>query len=158
MHQTGLTEESVLFSLNRHPSVNALLQAAAVAASRSDKTRAEQLFAQAFKLDTACLQSYYALYKFYFYQVWLQEVVRQGRFSANYRQLYLRSLQWSLYADEIPLLYLYTLQALAFIDLRQRRFAEDQMILRAMAELDPEERSGASVARSLADALAENNS
>lgn len=167
MDQTGQTDESVLFSPNMPASVNAVLQAA-VSANRSDKKRAEQLFAQALRLDTACLQSYFALYKFYFYQARLQEAenyalaglkeaASQGGFPADYRQLCMNPPHWSLYADEISLFYLYTLKALAFIKLRQGRIAESQMILCAMTELDPKDLSGASVVRSLADSLAADN-
>lgn len=60
-----------------------------------------------------------------------------------------------MYASEAALFYLYTLKALAFIKLRLGLEPEAHLILTAIAELDPEDRCGASVIMSLADALTE---
>ena len=158
-------DERVLFSPNLPTGVNQLLQAG-VAASHTDKAQAEKLFKQAQRLDRSCLQTYFALYKFYFYQGRLQEAERevicaleeasrQGNFPYEYRRLAKQAFQWDMYAGEAALFYLYTLKALAFIKLRLGLDAEAQQILAAIAELDPEDRCGASVIMSLADALAE---
>jgi hypothetical protein len=60
-----------------------------------------------------------------------------------------------MYASEISLFYLYSLKALAFIKLRREQDVEARVILGLMPELDPEDRCGASVIMSLADALLE---
>jgi tetratricopeptide (TPR) repeat protein len=158
-------DERVLFSPNLPEAVNQLLQAG-VAASHADKAQAEKLFKQAQQLDRSCLQTYFALYKFYFYQGRLQEAERevicaleeasrQGNFPYEYRRLAKQSFQWDMYASEAALFYLYTLKALAFIKLRRGQEAEAQLILAAIAELDPEDRCGGSVIMSLAEALTE---
>ncbi|MGR9053509.1 MAG: hypothetical protein ACU84J_12755 [Gammaproteobacteria bacterium] len=163
MAGTAFIEDAVLFSPNMPEPVNNLLQAAVVA-SRNDKPRAEQLFQEAFQLDSGCLQTYFALYKFYFYQArleeaetyvlaGLQEAAKQGGFAAEYRLL-LESKR-NMYDGEIALFYLYTLKALAFIKLRQQQPAVAHEVLDAIKQLDPEDRSGASVIMDLALALAE---
>lgn len=165
MGRVGFIDEAVLFSPDMPEAVNELLQAAVVA-SRSDKVRAEQLFTEAYRLDKACLQTYFALYKFYFYQArlseaesfvlaGLEEAARQGGFPADYRRLYRDKSKWDLYASDTALFYLYTLKALAFIKLRQQQLSQAQAILAMMKGLDPEDRSGASVIMDLAEAMQE---
>lgn len=164
MNRTGF-DERVLFSTGLPEAVNRLLQAG-VAASHSDKPQAERLFKQAQQMDRRCLQTYFALYKFYFYQgrlkdaereviCALEEASRQGNFPFEYRRLARESLQGKMYASEAALFYLYTLKALAFIKLRLGQDVEAKRILAAIAELDPEDRCGASVIMSLAEALIE---
>jgi tetratricopeptide (TPR) repeat protein len=164
MNPTGF-DERVLFSTHLPEAVNRLLQAG-VAASHADKPQAERLFKKAQQMDRSCLQTYFALYKFYFYQGRLQdaerevicgleEASRQGNFPVEYRRLARESLQEKMYASEAALFYLYTLKALAFIKLRLGQEAEARRILAAIAELDPEDRCGASVIMSLAEALVE---
>jgi hypothetical protein len=58
-----------------------------------------------------------------------------------------------LYANEISLFYLYTLKALAFVKLRLHQDAEAHVILTLLQDLDPEDRCGASVIRSLAEGI-----
>lgn len=163
MAVSGLLDERVLFSPNLPKEVNRLLQMA-VAASHSEKTLAEKLFNQAIETDPSCLQTYFALYKFYFYQGRLQEAERevlaaleqaahQGRFPADYQRLAQQSSLWDMYADEVSLFYLYSLKALAFIKLRRHYYADAAEILAAIEILDPEDRSGASVIMQLAEAL-----
>lgn len=165
MIKGALFEERVLFSPNLPAAVNLLLQKA-VAASHAEKPLAENLFKQAQQLDPSCLQTYFALYKFYFYQGRLQEAERevlaalteaagQVGFPSDYRQLVSERAQWDLYASEISLFYLYSLKALAFIKLRLEQETESREILSHMQTLDPEDRCGASVIMSLADALLE---
>jgi hypothetical protein len=163
MNPASLFEERVLFSPDLPVAVNQLLQAA-VAASHTDKPRAERLFKEAQQLDGHCLQTYFALYKFYFYQgrlleaereviAALEEAAHQGKFPCDYRRL--ARGQWNMYASEISLFYLYSLKALAFIKLRQQQDGEARVILLLMQILDPEDRCGGSVIMSLAAALDE---
>lgn len=163
MNTAVFFEERVLFSPNLPEQVNRLLQMA-VAASHSQQGVAEKLFKQARETDRSCLQTYFALYKFYFYQGRLQEAerevlaaldeaARQGGFPSDFRLLVRQQETWNLYASEIALFYLYSLKALAFINLRQHRSAEARLILAALDRLDPEDRSGASVIKKLAEAL-----
>lgn len=163
MHAAGFFEERVLFSPNLPAEVNRLLQMA-VAASHSEKPLAEKLFKQAQQTDRRCLQTYFALYKFYFYQGRLQEAEReaiaaleeaaqQGGFPADYRRLARMQHKPDLYVNEASLFYLYSLKALAFIKLRREQIAEARGILAIMAILDPEDRSGASVIMQLSEAL-----
>ncbi|MGR9014532.1 MAG: hypothetical protein ACU83U_12885 [Gammaproteobacteria bacterium] len=164
MASVAFVEERVLFSPNIPVEVNTLLQAA-VAASSVDQSRAEQLFLQAKALDSHCLQSYFALYKFYFFQkrlvdaeriviAGLEESARQGGFPSDYRRLAQNKQKWDLYANEIGLFYLYTLKALAFIKLRQGYAVNAQLILSHIQQLDPKDLSGASVIMDLAAGLA----
>lgn len=164
MASVAFVEERVLFSPNIPKEVNTLLQAA-VAASSVDQSRAEKLFLQAKALDSHCLQSYFALYKFYFFQkrlvdaeriviAGLEESARQGGFPSDYRRLAQNRQKWDLYANEIGLFYLYTLKALAFIKLRQGYAVNAQLILSHIQQLDPKDLSGASVIMDLAAGLA----
>jgi len=154
-----------MFSPNMPAEVNNLLQAA-VAASSVDPCRAENLFLQAQTLDSHCLQTYFALYKFYFFQkrladaeriviAGLEESARQGRFPSDYRRLAQNRQKWNLYANEITLFYLYTLKALAFIKLRQGYSIDAQLVLSHLQQLDPEDLSGASVIMDLAAGVTE---
>lgn len=165
MSSAVFIDEKVLFGVALPEQVNNLLQEAVVAA-RHDKQRAETLFHQAKRLDPGCLHSYFALYKFYFYQARLKEAeesaiagleesARQLGFPADYRQLAESPENWPLYESEQGLFYLYTLKALAFIRLRQSRFEEGRALLGAIGQLDPEDRSGASVIEELSQALVE---
>ncbi len=154
-----------MFSPDMPPEVNHLLQAA-VAASSVDQDRAESLFLQAQQLDSHCLQTYFALYKFYFFQnrlvdakrvviAGLEEAARQGGFPSDYRRLAQNRQKWDLYANDITLFYLYTLKALAFIKLRLGFTIDAQLILSHLQQLDPEDLSGASVIIDLAAGVSE---
>ena len=165
MSSVAFVEERVLFSPNMPAEVNHLLQAA-VAASSVDQSRAENLFLQAQTLDSHCLQTYFALYKFYFFQkrlvdaerivlAGLEESAKQGGFPNNYRRLVQNQPKWNLYANESTLFYLYTLKALAFIKLRQGFTTDAQLVLSHLQQLDPEDLSGASVIMDLAAGITE---
>jgi len=154
-----------MFSPNIPTEVNHLLQAA-VAASSVDQNRAEKLFLQAQALDSGCLQTYFALYKFYFFQkrlidaeriviAGLEESARQGGFPSDYRRLAQNRQKWDLYANEITLFYLYTLKALAFIKLRLGFTIDAQLVLSHLQQLDPKDLSGASVIIDLAAGITE---
>jgi hypothetical protein len=155
--------ERITFSPNMPPEVNQLLQSAVIASS-VDQARAETLFIQAQTMDSHCLQTYFALYKFYFYQKrlidaerivlsGLEESARQGGFPSDYRRLVREPRKWDLYANEATLFYLYTLKALAFIKLRQGHLVEGQFILSQLQQLDPQDLSGGSVIMDLAAGL-----
>jgi hypothetical protein len=165
MNSVTFVEERVMFSPNMPSEVNNLLQAA-VAASSVDQSRAEQLFLQAQALDSRCLQTYFALYKFYFFQkrlidaeriviAGLEEAARQGGFPSDYRRLATSRPKWDLYANEITLFYLYTLKALAFIKLRLGFTLDAQLVLSHLQQLDPKDLSGASVIIDLAAGITE---
>jgi hypothetical protein len=165
MGVTQLFEQRVLFSPNIPDAVDYLLQSA-VTASSVDQTKAENLFLQAQALDKQCLQTYFALYKFYFFQKRLidaekivlsalEESARQGSFPHDYRQLALDGQKWDLYANETTLFYLYSLKALAFIKLRQGFNSDAQLILSHLRQLDPEDLIGASVIMDLAAGVSE---
>jgi len=165
MGSVAFVEERVMFSPNMPAEVNNLLQAA-VAASSIDQSRAENLFLQAQTLDSHCLQTYFALYKFYFFQkrladaerivlAGLEESARQGGFPSDYRRLARNRKKWNLYANEITLFYLYTLKALAFIKLRLGLTVDAQLVLSHLQQLDPEDLSGVSVIMDLAAGVTE---
>lgn len=165
MSSVAFVEERVMFSPNIPTEVNHLLQAA-VAASSVDQSRAEALFLQAQALDSRCLQTYFALYKFYFFQkrlvdaervviAGLEESARQGGFPSDYRRLAKNRQKWNLYANEITLFYLYTLKALAFIKLRLGFTIDAQLVLSHLRQLDPKDLSGASVIMDLAAGVTE---
>jgi hypothetical protein len=165
MSSVAFIEERVLFSPNIPTEVNNLLQAA-VAASSVDQSEAETLFLQAQTLDSHCLQTYFALYKFYFFQkrladaerivlAGLEEAAKQGGFPNDYRQLVGNIQKWNLYANDSTLFYLYTLKALAFIKLRLGFTLDAQLVLSHIQQLDPEDLSGASVIMDLAAGVTE---
>jgi hypothetical protein len=165
MGSVTFVEERVLFSPTIPTEVNNLLQAA-VAASSVNQGQAESLFLQAQKQDSHCLQTYFALYKFYFFQkrlddaerivfAGLDESARQGGFPSDYRLLVINCHQWNLYGNDITLFYLYTLKALAFIKLRQGESHAAQQVLTHLQLLDPDDLSGASVIRDLAIGVSE---
>ena len=165
MTAVAFVEERVMFNPNMPAEVNHLLQAA-VAASSVDQNRAEKLFLQAQALDRHCLQTYFALYKFYFFQkrlvdaerivmAGLEEAARQGGFPSDYRRLVQNRQKWDLYANEIALFYLYTLKALAFIKLRLGFTLDAKLVLSHLQQLDPEDLSGASVIMDLAAGISE---
>lgn len=158
-------DERVLFSPDMPEEVNHLLQAA-VAATRFDPDKAEKLFTEAMAMDGQCLQTYFALYKFYFYckrlqeaeQValaGLEEAAKQGGFPNDYQRLALEQPRWDMYACEAGLFYLYTLKALAFIRLRQGLENDAQAILAHIRQLDVKDLSGASVIMDLAAGVVE---
>ncbi len=160
MSSISFIEDRVLFSPNIPTEVNNLLQAA-VAASSIKPKEAEALFLQAQTMDQECLQTYFALYKFYFYQkrlvdaervvlAGLEEAAKQGGFPNDFRALVESLPSWNLYANESGLFYLYTLKALAFIRLRQGFSLDAEFVLSILRQLDPKDLSGASVIMDLA--------
>ncbi len=159
------SEDAILFSPDMPQEVNFLLQTAVVA-GRYDKAKAEDLFLQALQIDRQCLQTYFALYKFYFYQArlqdaeryvlaGLQEAARQGGFPDDFALLTEQPKRWDMYQNEMALFYLYSMKALAFIRLRLQQRPSAEVVLSCLQRLDPEDRSGGSVIMDLALALQE---
>lgn len=160
MGTLSLFDERVIFSPQMPPEINRLLQTA-VPLTATNATQAEWLFLRAQTTDSHCLQTYFALYKFYFFHKrlveaeyfalqGLEEAARQGGFPSDYRRLAREPEKWDLYANEIGLFYLYSLKALAFIKLRQELLIEARLILTQLKQLDPQDLSGASVIMDLA--------
>jgi hypothetical protein len=165
MSSVAFVEERVLFSPNLPREVNNLLQAA-VAASSVDPSLAEVLFLQAQTLDSQCLQTYFALYKFYFFQkrladaerivlAGLEESAKQGGFPNDVEQLVQDLPAWHLVSNENALFYCYTLKALSFIKLRLGLTQDALLVLAHLRQLDPEDLSGASVIMDLAAGISE---
>lgn len=128
---------------------------------------AESLLMQARRLAPDALEVCIALYKFYFYKfrlseaeaVALQTLTRAaelGGFTPDWNMLKSDSAAWSE-----PLgperAYLFTLKALAFINLRLQRMDESKNILNKLAELDPMDQVGGSVIRALTLRLEEDS-
>jgi hypothetical protein len=164
MGSVSLFDERVMFSPQMPPEVNRLLQEA-VPLTATHATQAEWLFLRAQTTDSHCLQTYFALYKFYFFHKrlveaeyfamqGLEESARQGGFPSDYRRLAREMDKWDLYANEIGLFYLYCLKALAFIKLRQNHVIEAELILNHLKHLDPQDLCGASVIMDLATGIA----
>ncbi len=122
------------------------------------------LLRDAQRLDPECLPVYFALYKYYFYRSRLADAeraaldalnaaARQGGFPADWAELKPETANWSDIRSPAHF-YLFSLKALAFIRLRQRRAPEARELLDKLTELDPLDRVGASVIGSLAAATA----
>jgi len=126
---------------------------------------AESLLMQARQLAPDALEVCIALYKFYFYKfrlveaeaVALQTLTRAaelGGFAPDWNVLDLHAATWSE-----PLgperAYLFTLKALAFINLRLQRLDEAVAILNKLDELDPMDQVGGSVISALAARMTE---
>lgn len=126
---------------------------------------AESLLMQARKLAPDALEVCIALYKFYFYKfrlaeaeaVALQTLTRAaelGGFVPDWNALDIDAAAW-----REPLgperAYLFTLKALAFINLRLQRLDEANGILNKLDELDPMDQVGGSVIRALAARMLE---
>lgn len=164
MSAPSFFEDRVLFAAHMPAQINALLQSA-VASYASDRAGSEALLWQAQRENPACLQTYFALYKFYFYDarfieaeraafMALEQAAQQGVFFSDWRRLDRSSLQCrqERYPEAVQF-YLYSLKALTFIHLRQGRLNEARAILSRLRELDPHDQSGASVIMDLAAGL-----
>ncbi len=141
------------------PPVNALLQQGVIA-YRHDHTRADELFRQALQAAPAQLPVYFCLYKIHTYQGnldeaqdaaenGLREAARQADWNADWRQ-------WRpqpVVPDGPGRFALYTLKALAFINLRQNRPAQARQKLDALKILDPAGIVGWPVVAALAEGI-----
>lgn len=155
---TSLRQDGVLFASDMPPEIDTILQEAVVL--YEDTEQAEARLQKAFAMAPERLEVYVALYKFYFYKnrideaetialKALTEAAKQGCFSAEWSCLNSESSEWSPAADA-QRFFLYTLKALAFINLRKGNNHNAEALLNKLLELDPRDQVGASVIRDLA--------
>jgi tetratricopeptide (TPR) repeat protein len=158
MSITSLRQDGVLFAADMPPEIDAILQEAVVL--YEDTERAEEALKKAFDMAKGRLEVYVALYKFYFYKNRiddaeavaldsLKEAAQQGGFSSDWSVLTAESTQWTP-APDAQRFYLYTLKALAFVNLRKGNNARAEALLDKLLELDPKDQVGGSVIRDLA--------
>lgn len=158
----SLRQDGVLFASDMPPDVDAVLQAAVVL--YDDTERAEQALLKAYAMAPHRLEVYVAMYKFYFYKnaiddaetvatSALKEAARQGGFSSDWRTLTPNSTQWTP-APDAQRFFLYTLKALAFINLRKGEHSVADEVLNKLSQLDPKDQVGGSVIRDLATGTA----
>jgi tetratricopeptide (TPR) repeat protein len=155
---TDLLSEPDLVDFGDLPgAVNALLQQG-VAAYRNDVARADRLFRQALAMAPSELPIYFCLYKIHTYQgnleeaeaaaeSGLEEAARQAGWSLSWRE-------WepgAVIADGAARFALYTLKALAFIQLRKNNRALADEMLNALRKLDPAGMVGWPVVAAIAD-------
>jgi hypothetical protein len=138
-------------------SINALLQQG-VAAYRSDGSRADHLFRQALAAAPTELPIYFCLYKIHAYQgnldqaeamaeSGLKEAARQAGWSSDWRQW----LPEAILPEGAGRFALYTLKALAFIQLRKNERPAAMQMLDALKRLDPTGAVGWPVVAALAE-------
>lgn len=161
MSSLSVLNERVTFGRGIPPEVNALMQEAVASAGNVDRTR--ELLYKAMEISPFQLEVYIALYKFCFYRGYIEEseqvVLRaleaastKGGFAADWHMLNVQSAAWD--EDDSPAhIYLYSLKALAFINLRLGNQEKAGKILDKIRELDPQDRVGASVIMSLAEGI-----
>lgn len=139
--------------------INALLQQG-VAAYRTDGSRADSLFRQALAAAPTELPIYFCLYKIHTYQgnldeaeaaaeSGLKEAARQAGWSLDWRE-------WqpqSVFPDGAGRFALYTLKALAFIQLRKNNKRAATEMLDALRQLDPSGTVGWPVVAAIAEGI-----
>jgi hypothetical protein len=163
MNPVAFVEDPVLFGRGINRTTHRRLQYA-VSRSRINRLEAERALWDVQADDPCCLQVYFALYKFYAYhrrlsdaeraaRLALSESARQGRFNTNWDELVKTVDPRSLYESEAGLFYLFSLKALSFIKLRQGKADDAGEILKVLFKLDPDDCSGASVTRALAESV-----
>ena len=163
MNPVGFVEDPVSFGAGIKRTTHRRLQHA-VSKNRSNRLEAERALWEVQADDPCCLQVYFALYKFYAHhrrlsdaeraaRLALSESARQGRFNPNWEELIKTVAPRSLYESEAGLFYLFSLKALSFIKLRQQKPDEAGAVLKVLFTLDPDDRSGASVTRALAESV-----
>jgi Tfp pilus assembly protein PilF len=139
--------------------IDALLQQGVVA-YRRDPPRADALFRQALSAAPTQLPVYFCLYKIHTYQgnldhardvaqAGLEEAARQANLSPDWREWHTDPAL----ADGPARFALYTLKALAFIDLRQNDVAQARARLDALQILDPSGAVGWPVVAALAEGI-----
>jgi len=155
---TSFRQDGVLFAADMPPEIDSVLQEAVV--FYEDTERAEATLKKAFNMARGRLEVYVALYKFYFYKNRiddaeavaldaLKEAARQGGFSSDWSILTQVSTQWAPVPDA-QRFFLYTLKALAFVNLRKGNNVMADALLNKLLELDPKDQVGGSVIRDLA--------
>lgn len=119
----------------------------------------EAILWEAHRAGPRVLPVFYALYKFYFNrkrlddaervaQIGLDAAAREGGFSADWRRLVLCSTDWT--KPGAARFFLFTMKALAFINLRRGRLAEARDLLDKLVEIDPLDQVGHGVIAQLA--------
>jgi hypothetical protein len=142
--------------------VEALLQQG-VWLYRQDRAAAEVRFRQALKLDPTVLSTYFCLYKIHAYQGrsdeamaiaadGLKEAARQAGLSPDWRQWSRQA--FAAAAPDPARFAVYTLKALAFVDLRRGENARAQARLEKLRELAEVADVGCAVVAGLAEAVA----
>jgi tetratricopeptide (TPR) repeat protein len=158
---TDLLSEPDLIDFGDLPeAINALLQQG-VAAYRSDGSRADRLFRQALAAAPTELPIYFCLYKIHTYQGNLDEAeaaaesgLKEAAKQAGW------SLDWHAWQPEAVIpdgagrFALYTLKALAFIQLRKDNRREAMQMLDALKRLDPSGTVGWPVVAAIAEGSA----
>jgi len=162
MSITSLRQDGVIFAADIPEEIDAILQEAVVLYEQTDQ--AEATLKKAFSMALERLEVYIALYKFYFYKnriddaeeialKALKEAARQGGFSSDWASLSVDSSQWTP-ATDVQRFFLYTLKALAFINLRKGNSLLADVLLKKLLELDPKDQVGGSVIQDLATGTA----
>jgi len=139
--------------------INALLQRGVVA-YRHDRARADSLFRQALAVAPTQLATYFCLYKIHTYQgnleqaeaaaeSGLEEAAKQAGWDADWRCWQPQALP----PEGAGRFALYTLKALAFIQLRQDNRYQARQILEKLKQLDPTGAVGWPVVAALAEAI-----
>jgi len=158
----GSKADSQRAGAERSPAAALLAQAARAS---WDRQRTEELLLAAQALDPSYLSVYRALYKFYAGQRRLPEAERtilgSLRVAAElcgtpekWESLGASSADWDASGGPARF-YLLGMKALAFVWLRQGRVRDAESLLGKLAELDPLDRVGGGVLRSMASAVAE---
>ncbi|MBI3445362.1 MAG: hypothetical protein HY055_08350 [Magnetospirillum sp.] len=138
--------------------INDLLQRG-VAAYYDDRPTADGLFRQALAQAPEQLPIYYCLYKIHTYQrnleqardaalAGIREAARQANLPPDWRDWRLGENDWN--AGGATRFALYTIKALAFIELRRENLAEARALLDRLAGLDPADEVGGSVVNAMA--------
>ena len=159
----GFNSEHLQLSADVPVPVRQMVQQAI--ASYEDKPVAEGLFKQALALAPGEMEIYVAFYKFYFYQKYLPEAEQVAQqtlhkvaeltgLPADWRRFKREFATWS-HPDSPVRYYLYTMKALGFIALRQEKLSLAHEILDKLVELDPDDRVGGSVIKTLANRMSE---
>lgn len=162
-NQLLFVKEQMFFAHNIPAEVRILLNQATQ--HYTNPPQAERLLLDARRLAPEQLETYVALYKFYFYQKRLDEAeaiayqtlekaAAQGGFDKDWTALTPESADWSV-CDGPQRVYLFTLKALGFIRLRQFDFKCGESILLCLQALDPGDQVGGSVVMELAAGLVE---
>lgn len=137
--------------------IDALLQAAVKA--RPEPAACEELLWEAHRMGPRVLPVFHALYKFYFNRkrfadaervalIGLEAASREGGYPADWRALRADSADWT--REGAPRFTLFTLKALAFINLRRECIEEARAILDTLATIDPLDQVGYGVIAALA--------
>lgn len=157
----SVIEERVHFGKDIPAEVNACLQEAVACAN--DFERARELFYRARDMQPDQLEIYIALYKYFFYRGHIEEAREvvldalqqsstRGGFSADWTTLEADSTDWAQH-DGPARVFLYSMKAYAFINLRLGNNELANQVLTKLQQLDGDDLVGASVIADLAEAV-----